>query len=363
MSQVTVAGNTLPTIPEFLKSVPATANEDLRSGIYQGVSFPRLSIKGKVFRIVKDSVAKAIEKKDEDGELVPVQTLAVVILGANKGLYKLYYDRPFNEDDEEGSQAPACYSYDGVLPSPMVTKKQSEACASCPRNVWGAVVNALGNKTKECSDNKLLAVMATGGVTAELKPDNQFGEVFGLKVTPSALNRSRADRNDDPQNPFSFAEYVDQMNKYPVGNGETIGVSVRAASTKLFFDTQAAHPLLRFKLGRFLTKQEYAYAELRAKGDDVKAIISENPQAVVAKPKAIEAPPKEDDGESLPPQSNGAQAPVKAVPAAIVDPNTGEVVAKRRGRPPAAEPAKETAKPVTAEMDEELAGLVAQFNK
>lgn len=388
MSQVVPAGANLPALPAFLKSLPrAPINDDLKSGMHTGVSVPRISIKGAKFHLVENGEVETVQKPDSDGELAPVSSLAVVILGANKGLYKTFYAKKFDPDSDEAT-APECYSYDGVVPSPMSTAKQAEACAGCPQNVWGSKITEQGNKTRACSDNKLLAVMATGGITNELGLDNIFGKVYQVKVTPSALSRSRADRNADPSSPHSFAEFVDGINAYPVGGGETASVPVRAVSVKLFFDIKAQYPLLRFKLGRFLTEKEHQYAELRAEGDDVKAAITESQvQAVVqpakpVQPKLVAPPPpkkEDDDGEDVVMATrttdNGFVAPKEEAPPprkVAVDPESGEDIpateAKKRGRPAKAaapaEPAKQAAPitPVSSDMDEDLAGLVGRFN-
>jgi hypothetical protein len=371
MSNVATIGAKLPAIPDFIKQQAAKVvadNEDLKSGLFQGMPQPpRLSIKGKVFRIVKDGNEEALMKKGEDGELEPVSSLNVVILKANKGLYKLYYAKKYNPNDDE-PVAPDCYSFDGITPSPMAQHKQCETCAACPRNVWGSAITDQGNKTRECSDNKLLAVMATGGVSNKLDADNKFGQVFQLKVTPSALNRSKEDRQADPQSPYSWVEFVNMINEYPIGNGESQGVPIRAVSTKLFFDSGAAHPQLRFKMQRFLTADEFDFAESRSDGEDVDLCISEQVQAAVAtapaKP-ALPAPKKAaaDDDDGLPVTTEPTAATAAAPPAD--KPKRGRKAATPAAEPPAEKakvPAEAKAQPTSASMDDELAGLVGQFS-
>lgn len=375
MSNVVPAGQTMPAIPAFIKAHAAKAvaeNEDLKSGLFVGMPQPpRLSIRGKIFRIAKDGNEEPLMKKGDDGELEPVSSLNVVILKANKGLYKLYYSKAFEQDQEE-AVAPDCYSFDGITPSPMAQHKQCETCAACPRNVWGSRITEAGKKTRECSDNKLLAVMATGGVQSKLDAENKFGQVFQLKVTPSALNRSKEDRQADPQSPYSWVEFVNMINEYPIGNGESQGVPIRAVSTKLFFDSTAAHPQLRFKMQRFLTADEFDFAESRADGEDVALCISEQVTAAVAAPKALPAPKKpaaDEDDDSLPETGAASAAPPAAAPATKPEgAKRGRKPAAQAATPPpdtakpAAKPPAAAAEPTGSALDDELEGLVGKFS-
>lgn len=373
MSNVVPAGQTMPAIPAFIKAHAAKAvaeNEDLKSGLFVGMPQPpRLSIRGKIFRIVKDGDEEPLMKKGEDGELEPVSALNVVILKANKGLYKLYYSKPFEQDQEE-AVAPDCYSFDGITPSPMAQHKQCETCAACPRNVWGSRVTEAGKKTRECSDNKLLAVMATGGVKQKLGSENKFGQVFQLKVTPSALNRSKEDRQADPQSPYSWVEFVNMINEYPIGNGESQGVPIRAVSTKLFFDSNAAHPQLRFKMQQFLTADDFDFVEARADGEDVDLCISEQVTASVAPaPLKLAAPakPAADQDDDALPETGAATTAVPATKAEGAKrgrkPAQAAAAAVPDEKPPkAAKPAAKAAKPTSTTLDDELEGLVGKFS-
>ena len=382
-TQMTTALEGMPAIPSFIKAQVAKAasiNEELKSGLNVGVPQPpKLGIKGKIFRIKKDGEETKLVRKTEDGDEEPISSLNIVILAANKGLHKLYYTKAYDDDADE-AVAPDCYSFDGVTPSPMALHKQSVTCATCEKNIWGSKVTDQGKKTRACSDNKLLAVMALGGISKKLGPDNMFGQVFQLKVTPGALNRSKDDKKADPQHPYSWMEFVNLINEYPMGNGAVQQVPVRAVSVKLFFDTNAAYPQLRFKIQKWLTEEEYAYANERAgeggeMPEDVLQCISEAieasvpalpaPVAAAAPAKPALKPPADDELPDVAGAPAAVAAPAAAKPRgrkAAISPETGEPEAAAAPKTARDAKKKENAAPVSNEMDDELDAIAAQFS-
>jgi hypothetical protein len=197
------------------------------------------------------------------------------------------------------------------------------------------------------------------------------------------LNRSKDDKKADPQHPYSWMEFVNLINEYPMGNGVVQQVPVRAVAVKLFFDTNAAYPQLRFKIQKWLTADEYEYANERAgeggeQPEDVQQCIAEQVEAVVATPSlpapakaATKPPPKPPADDELPEVGGGAAETVKATPAkrgrkAAVSADTGEdeavAAAPKTAREAKAAGNDAKAKQVTTEMDDELDAIAKQFS-
>jgi hypothetical protein len=356
-------GQALPAIPAYLK-VNTDANDEFTAGLSSGlITPPKLGIEGGKFHVIdSDGKDVVVTKGDEDGNVIPVSVLSVVVLGSNPGKYKVYYGIKYDPNAE--ATRPKCYSYDGITPSALADEPQCETCAACPQNVWGSHINDLGNKTRACTDSKLLAVLPTSSVTKQISADELMGTAFSLRLSPTSLSRSKAAKKDDPASAFSWTEFMGMLNAYPIEGGSA-QVPLRSVSVKLFFDLKAQYPLLQFKLGRFLTEAEVAYVAERSQGEDVKAIVQEQGQgpapvrpARIAAPVAPAkiAPPKEDDGEG----DLNAGAAVATPPRRTRGP--GKSNAQAAGVAAAANaPIPAKAQVTSADMDAEVAAVAALF--
>ena len=382
MSKVVPFQGQLPAVPAYLKTGAAGLNDEFTAGLYTGfVAPPKLGTEGGKFHVIdSDGNDVVVTKADEEGNVVPVSILSVTVLGANVGKYKIF----FGKENADGSyskakydpnaeqERPICYSYDGIRPSPQVDVPQCATCAACPHDVWGSHVNELGNKTRACTDGKILAVIPTSSVTRQLAADTPGGAVYSLKLSPTSLSRSKDERKADPASAFSWTEYVGLLNAYPADGG-VAQVPVRSVSTKLFFNLKAQYPLLQFKLGRFLTEAEIAYVTERAQGDDVKAIIEEQGQGPAPmRPPHVAAPAQLSTSDTAPPK------PLPPPKPAVEDDGESDVTPvaappRGRGRPAgkakeagvaaaAAAPVPQTkAKVATADVDAEVAAVAAMF--
>jgi hypothetical protein len=330
----TQGGKALPALPAHIKAKPG-ANAVVKSGLSSNYQAPpELSIRGGKFRLKIDGDETLITRRDDEGNDVPRAIVPVVIIAANEGKYKAFYGTKYDPDAEP--TAPKCYSYDGVTPSVNAQEPQCKTCAACEKNVFGSATTEQGKKTRACSDNKLLAVIPVSAVRNKAPANELGGMAFRVKVSPTALSRNKEDRKANPQNNTSLSEYITLLDNYPV-NGNAVAVPVTSVETRLFLDKEADYPLLRFKLGGFLEEDEIAYVEERAKGDDIKAIISEAdaPEGVATKPKAKD--PDDEDEDYTPPAPGHL---VKSKPAK--DPDDEDDVrlpAKHKTPPPEDEPA------------------------
>lgn len=290
----------------------AAANAAAAGGIKTG-SWPKLSKKGSKFHIIDgDEVQTLMEPPTQPGApSLPKMLLQVVVAAANPGISKALYLKDFNESD--AGHEPDCKSSNGITPDATVAAPQHTNCAQCPQNQWGSKISKMsGKETKACTDMKQLVILPRG--------DLKFKAV-GLALTPSELK--------------DWGAYVKAL------SGRSIPVN--AVWTNLTFDANATHPKLTFSFAGVLTAEEYAQVQERAKGDDVKNIVTpvQAPLALAA-PVAQTPPPTQPAAVQEEPKSVAAGTVVPPAPVSVAAPVTngfGAVAA------PSAEPPKRTRSP------------------
>lgn len=267
-------------VPAHLQEMFGSVASDLSAGV--GSGFPILSIKGKVWKVVRGKDGGEIIT-NEDGD--PRSSIEVVIIKANPNLSKVFYAKGY----VEGSDAkPDCYSNDGIAPGADAIDPQAKKCAICPKNQWGSKITESGGKAKACSDSRRVAIAPLG----------QLNDPMLLRVPPASLK--------------PLAEYGQMFAKK--------GVPYQAVATKMSFAADAASPTLAFKYIEFLTPEQIAQVKEVMDSDVVAQIIgvsgtgfhteNEAPAIAAPAPKVTKAPVDEDESE------DEAPAPVKAKPAA-----------------------------------------------
>ncbi len=330
-------------------------NSALSSGIAE--SFPVISFRGKVWRVRYNGEATPILMEGD-----PVPAILCVIVQANPQLSKLYFAGAY---EEGSSDAPTCYSLDGVYPDPAAEAPQSTTCAACPHNVWGSKITPQGTKTKACADSRRLAIVPYPDLANET-----YGGPMLLRVPPA-----------------SFKELV----RYSKHLTE-IGGQFSAVVTRIGFDLEAAFPKLVMREVRGLSTEEYQQVvEMRsldtvermlsaAEGDiadvapDPGATESAAPSKAAAKaappPKAVEAA-KEPEAATQPDiedlEMAELEAQLKKAKAAKVAKAKAAKVAKAKaaaaeaadeGEPPTA---SEAAASTGVEIPKELAEMLGEF--
>ena len=296
-------------LPAFLKKVDIAAlNSDLTA--HAGGGFPVISIKGKVFAVVRDGDREIqMNPKDPDSAAT---SLNVVLLKANKGTSKVFYIKGYDKDSSEG-QKPDCYSNDGVEPAGDAQNKQAKKCATCPHNQWGSRVSEKGaTKGKACADAVRMAVAPAG----------QINDAMLLRVPPASIK--------------ALGEYGQMLAKRGVGYNMVV--------TKVGFDLQAESPKLTFSAVGLLDDEGFAEVQEIAASDVVSNILGSSVVAAIA----AEAPAVEE-----------APAPVakpKAKPV-VEEADEEEEAPKPVAKPKAAaKPAPKPA-PVEDDMDLDLDGI------
>lgn len=260
-------------LPAYLKSFNVSElNADLTA--HAGGGFPVVSIKGKVFAVVRDGERVVLPNpKDPDS---PATSIEVVLLKANKGTSKVFYIKGYDPKESEG-QKPDCYSPDGVAPAADAEKPQAKKCATCPHNQWGSRITEKGaSKGKACNDTVRMAVAPAG----------QINDPMLLRVPPASIR--------------ALGEYGQLLAKRGVGYNMVV--------TKIAFDSEAESPKLTFKPIGFLDDAAFAEVQEVVRGDTVTSILG---AAVV--PTAAEV--ADADGV-IPEAAAPAPAPAKATKAA-----------------------------------------------
>lgn len=212
-------------LPAYLKNVDVTAmNADLTS--HAGGGFPVISIKGKVFAVVRDGERKVLPNpKDPDS---PATSIDVVLVKANKDKSKVFYIDKYDPNASDKAKKPDCYSANGTTPAADADHKQASSCAVCPHNQWGSAVNDKGiaTKGKACQDSVRIAVV----------PNGQLNDPMLIRVPPASIK--------------ALGEYGQMLAKR--------GVAYNMVVTKIAFDQEAESPKLTFKPMGFLSAEEYA---------------------------------------------------------------------------------------------------------
>jgi hypothetical protein len=300
-------------LPAFLKKVDVAAlNSDLTA--HAGSGFPVISIKGKVFAVVRDGDREIqMNPKDPDSAAT---SLNVVLLKANKGTSKVFYIKGYDKDTSEG-QKPDCYSNDGVEPAADAQNKQAKKCATCPHNQWGSRVSEKGaTKGKACADAVRMAVAPAG----------QINDAMLLRVPPASIK--------------ALGEYGQMLAKRGVGYNMVV--------TKVGFDVQAESPKLTFSAVGLLDDEGFAEVQEIAASDVVSNILGSSVMAAVAAEAA--APAEETVEEEAPAPKPVAKPKPAAKP--VVEEAEEEVPAPKPAAKPKAKPA-----PVVDDMDLDLDGI------
>jgi hypothetical protein len=297
-------------LPAFLKKVDVAAlNSDLTA--HAGGGFPVISIKGKVFAVVRDGDREIqMNPKDPDSAAT---SLNVVLLKANKGTSKVFYIKGYDKDSSEG-QKPDCYSNDGVEPAADAQNKQAKKCATCPHNQWGSRVSEKGaTKGKACADAVRMAVAPAG----------QINDAMLLRVPPASIK--------------ALGEYGQMLAKRGVGYNMVV--------TKVGFDLQAESPKLTFSAVGLLDDEGFAEVQEIAASDVVSNILGSSAVAAVA----VETPAAAEEEEAPAPVAKSKAKPV-----------VEEAAEEEEAPKPVAKPkvaAKTASKPVENDMDLDLDGI------
>lgn len=265
----------------------AAAN-DLSAGITGGYGL--IKYRGKVWSIQHNGNTLNLMRPDGDG---PRGTIEVVVLKANPNLSKTFYLQGW---DENNNNPPDCASANGIVPDQGVPHKQSDVCATCPRNAWGSAPN--GGKGKACGDHRRMAVVPMNDLRNE-----HFGGPLLLRCPAASL-----------QDLATFESRYSQM-----------GYPYFTMAIKIGFDATESYPKFTFAAIRPLNDVEGAVVLEMRNSPETARVIHEGTgpaQATVAAPQQaafLEAPPANQMAQQVqvpPATAQPAPAPVAAAPVA-----------------------------------------------
>lgn len=276
------------------------AGDDLSGGITGG--YGMLRIRGKVWTIHYRDIEQQLMRADGDG---PMGTIELVILKANPNLSKTWYE---NGWDETSTNPPDCSSANGVVPDNGVPKKQSNTCATCPRNQWGTAAN--GGKGKACGDHRRLAIAPAADIDNEA-----FGGPMLLRCPAASL-----------QDLASFDAKYKQA-----------GYPYFSLVVKIGFDPKESYPKLVFTAVRPLTEAEGLKVMALRNSDAVARVIADAPPPQATNPAQPVA--QEQLFEQAP---NTAAAPA-SVQQAAAQPTTQQPAAQQAAPAPAPAPVAQQA--------------------
>lgn len=214
------------------------AADDLSGGLTGGYGL--LKYRGKVWSIQYQGNSLNLMRDDGDG---PRGSVDIVILKANAQLSKTWYE---NGWDENSNASPDCASANGIVPDQDVPKKQSNVCATCPRNAWGSAAN--GGKGKVCGDHRRMAIVPLTDLRNE-----RFGGPLLLRCPAASL-----------QDLAAFNQRYHQM-----------GYPYFSMGIKISFDPAKNFPKFQFAAIRPLTEAEAAIVIEMQRSDNVARVISE----------------------------------------------------------------------------------------
>lgn len=226
MSELTLFGNSKIELPSHLQGLELDETTKSLMGTGGG---KRISIRGSVFRMVVNGEEMA--KREE-------RNLDVVIVRAAEHVSRTYYDGEYSEGD---SEAPRCWSADGVTPDESVSSPMSSACANCPMNIAGSGQG----ESRACRFSHRIAVVVDGDLE---------GNIYQMSLPAKSL----FGKNDKGGMPLQ--QYVRLLAGH--------GLPVTAVVTEMKFDTESSTPKLFFKAKRPLSLEEFELAKSQGETQD-----------------------------------------------------------------------------------------------
>lgn len=320
----------MTAIIPFDAALPATRKPSRLAAINRevlgsgGTQYPVLSIKGKVFTLVKGSEKKVITR-EIDGEEEPVSSIQVAMVRANTK-YRVFYASAYSEGESDGKK-PTCFSHDGVAPDSHASEPQARKCQGCPQNVWGV----RDGKGTACGQKTRVAV---------IDPSTGSSEPLLLNVPPASRK--------------SFAQAVEAADARGRGYNEML--------VRISFDKEAPSPKLVFKPTGWLPEEVVARVEALYDNELVQEMVGTASDPREAAP-GLPAPAVDADeldaaigaSKVVAKASAAAKAPAKAAPAVEID-EIDEIVQ------PKAAPAAKKASAKSASAVDDTDSLLADMD-
>jgi hypothetical protein len=218
-----------PVVPDYLKAYVNKQQGEADSMASSSVSIPRVSLRGKKFRL---NLAGEEVKTFND-------FMDCIILGVTPDagrFIKTFYIKAYTGGGD--NSPPDCASDDGVRPSPWISAPQSMSCQTCEKNRFGSATSRLGKPSKACKDSKRLWIAM---------PDDVAGTVYALQVPVTSL-KALSDYGRDIKN---------------MG-----GTPISAIITRILMDDDSEFPEISFRANGFLPQEQGLLAMSRNETKD-----------------------------------------------------------------------------------------------
>lgn len=250
-------------IPDYLKELmdSGKVNNEVDILDVQSGGVPRLSTKGKVFRI-----------KDGDNEIKLGNSIDVIILSVTPkiGLAHTYYADGYTVG---ASAPPDCSSFNGVTPDEHIQFPVNDTCARCPKQVWGSAVSMNNGKAKACKDSKHLYV----ALAKDFSEGNNY-IVYLLSVTVNSLK--------------AYSNYIKTLKVSNIPSPEFV-------ITRISMDDEASVPKLNFEVMSVLNEDIGTRSFIKHKElDDEFSVLST--KKLESKPIRQVNPPSNDFEKDIP---------------------------------------------------------------
>ncbi len=240
-----------------------------------GLDLPVLSVRGKVFRLRRDGQEVSLK----------TSTLDVILAGARKNTSRRFYAGSYQSGEVK---APTCASADGIVPDDNVMEKQSDACATCPRNQWERTATGM---RKACDDYKRVLVFL---------PEKGIYSPVTLDISATSLRKKKGETGPELQ----MREYVQALARNQFEPHQVV--------TTLGF-TDDEYPRLQFSFRRVVTQEEYGtIMQTRESEEFNQALDHKEEEGPITE--APVAPPKSTKKAEPAPEPTPEPEPVAAEP-------------------------------------------------
>ena len=307
------------SLPAHLRTADAFAEMSTLGAAFESRAFARVSTENNTFSLVGIDGERMTVNQIDQGAVF----LDIVFIKWAPHITKTWYDGAYTAGSEA---SPACFSMDGLKPDASSTMPQSSACASCPKNAFGSAANGKG---KACSDGQRTAIVLGADTPVSVNGAAQVlkagAEVYGYRLPPMTGKNLRA----------------------KVKEAEKAGVNLMGVVLRAKFVAQGE---VDFTFLSYLSEPAWKRTrDLAASDEALRACGIEQAPAKIydAIPDHLRQPAPESQPAPL------AIAPIATAPVGSTVTQTSAPAAvdqtpsRRRGRPPAQQPAPAPATTVT----------------
>jgi hypothetical protein len=242
-------------VPALLSDLQKYVEEHGGSNLAPRDSVPSMTYEGKVWAIAINGEKTKLQKRDDDGDLVPVPVVRVVVLDWAKERGRAYYEGAY---DPGKPGRPRCWTEDGKKPDATVKEPCAKTCEECEFSKKGSRVTDNGKATVACSQHRMIVVLP-------ITKNGFFEQPLRMKLAITS--------DYDGQSPdleasgwYAFSNFMQLMRSRKVGHTAMLVV-------KMKFDPGVAYPKIIFGFDRWLTPDEQRHAVPLAFTEPVKKLL------------------------------------------------------------------------------------------